>query len=396
MKYIAPVCILLLALGLQATVERFFGAYVARIFIDTGVAIVMAVSLNIVNGYTGQFSIGHAAFLAIGGYAAAAVTFYGSILAFDSAATLAGFSLQTVFFLVGTLIGGLVAAGAGWLVGLPSLRLKGDYLAIVTLGFGEIVRILLQQTNSQLFSRQEIKDAANPVFPPPLGGALGFINTPSVTNVFWASLAVGLTILVAWRLKRSTFGRSMIAIRENEIAAESMGVNVTRLKVWAFVIGAFFAGVAGSLYAHTPGTNIGPKDAGFVESFNIVIMVVLGGLGSISGATLAAILYVVSQQWLLDPTHVWHVGLGLVMVRALVWPADRLKAAIWGVGLVALSEGLFFLAHRLNVDLGDYRLIIFALILVLTMILRPKGLFGTHEITDLYRLRARLAKRGEA
>ena len=390
-RWAAFVLIAGLAAGLQLTVGRFLGDYAGQIAISVGVAMTLAVSLNIVNGYTGQFSIGHAAFFAIGAYAAAAVTFYGSVLVWDDPQTGSAFGGQVGLFVVATAVGGLVAAAAGWLVGLPSLRLQGDYLAIVTLGFGEILRILLQQTNAQIFSRAELHAATFGQFvPPPLGGALGFINAPKVNNVFWTALFTGLTILVAWRLKKSTFGRGMIAIRENEIAAESMGVNVTRLKVWAFVIAAFFAGVAGSLYAHTIGTTVGPRDAGFTESFNVVIMVVLGGLGSISGAALAAVLWVVANQWLLEPTHVWHVGLGVLAVRLIAWPFDRVRAAAWGVGLIAVVEGLRSLAVYNGVDLGKYRIILFALVLILVMIGRPGGLFGTYEITDLPRARRKL------
>ncbi|HEX8322551.1 MAG TPA: branched-chain amino acid ABC transporter permease, partial [Tepidisphaeraceae bacterium] len=305
-------------------------------------------------------------------------------------------SAQTALFVAALLCGGGVAAAAGWVVGMPSLRLRGDYLAIVTLGFGEILRILLQQTNAQLFTREEIAAATlSRLVPPPLGGALGFINAPKVTTVFWTALLTGITILVAWRLKKSTFGRSMIAIRENEIAAESMGVNVTRLKVWAFVIAAFFAGVGGALYAHKMGTSIGPKDAGFSESFNYVIMVVLGGLGSISGAALAAVLYVVAYQWLLEPTHVWHVALVVLAIRLIVWPKDRLNAVLWTGLLVGIVEGLRSLALHYKVELGDYRVILFALVLIGVMIGRPGGLFGTHEITDLGRMRRKLANGGE-
>lgn len=390
-RYVAPLAVVVVAIALQAVIGRVFGAYVERIVIDTGVAVVMAVSLNIVNGYTGQFSIGHAAFYAIGGYAAAAVTFYGSIGWYDSAVVMGVMSSQTILFVAALLFGGVVSAAAGWVVGLPSLRLRGDYLAIVTLGFGEILRILLQQTNGQLFSRAELSAAPlDRLLPPPLGGALGFINTPKLTNVFWTALLVGLTLIVAWRIKKSTFGRSMIAIRENEIAAESMGVNVTRLKVWAFVISAFFAGVAGGLYAHTMGTSIGPKDAGFSESFNYVIMVVLGGLGSISGAALAAVLFVVAQQWLLDPTHVWHVGGVALVVRLIVWPKDRTRAIVWAVVLIGVIEGLRSLAIHYGISLGDYRVILFALVLILVMIQRPGGLFGTNEIADLIRMRRQL------
>jgi len=389
-RWAAPLIVVAIALLLQFTVRPLTGEYVERIVLDSGIAVILAVSLNIVNGYTGQFSIGHAAFFAIGGYTAAAITYYTSLLLWNDVST-AHFFTKTVIWLFATVIGGIVAAGAGWLVGLPSLRLKGDYLAIVTLGFGEIVRVLLQQTNGQLYSRDEVHAATlGQLIPPPIGGALGFINIPKVTLLFWAVLFAGLTLIVAWRLKRSTFGRSMIAIRENEIAAESMGVNVTRLKVWAFVIGAFFAGVAGSLAAHEMGQILTPGDAGFSKSFDVVIMVVLGGLGSISGATLAAILITVAGEWLRGPTHIWYVFVPLLILRLIFWPDKRAKAAIvWGIAIAAV-EGIRSLALYEQIDLGEYRMIIFALVLILTMILRPGGLFGTTEVTDVLSMRRRL------
>ncbi|CAN5439091.1 hypothetical protein BH10PLA1_BH10PLA1_22720 [soil metagenome] len=413
--------VLVIAIVLQNTVGPWKGEYVERIDIDACIAIILAVSLNIVNGYTGQFSIGHAAFSAIGGYAAATITYYGSLMlwnhtyAFASPGKFDGpfsqwmaelgasFMTQQSLFVVAMIVGGLVAALAGWVVGLPSLRLRGDYLAIVTLGFGEILRVLLQQTNAQLYTQEEVHAAtAGQLFPPPVGGALGFTNIPKTTTLFWTSLLAGITLVIAWRLKKSTFGRSMIAIRENEIAAEAMGVNITRLKVWAFVFAAFFAGVAGALYAHEPGTQLGPSDGGFLRSFDIVIMVVLGGLGSISGATLAAVLLTLANEWLRDPAQpipmfgmsvqVWMIAAVLLAVRLVVWPFDRTRAAIWGVGGIIALESIQFLARVYEIELGDYRMIIYALVLIGMMILRPGGLFGTAEITDLPRLRRQRLK----
>ncbi|HEY0009186.1 MAG TPA: branched-chain amino acid ABC transporter permease [Tepidisphaeraceae bacterium] len=408
--WLAPLLIVALAVLLHQTIGRFLGDYIERVAIDVGIAIVMAVSLNIVNGYTGQFSIGHAAFFAIGGYAAATVTYYASLLIWNSttavdlqtAGSFSGIGMtQSTLFVVATILGGLLAAAAGWVVGLPSLRLRGDYLAIVTLGFGEILRVLLQQTNKQLYSLDEVRAAKiTELFPPPVGGALGFINVPKNTTVFWVFIAVGITIVFAWRLKRSTFGRAMIAIRENEIAAESMGVNVTKLKVRAFVFAAFFAGVAGSLYAHQTGTQINPAEGGFQRSFDIVIMVVLGGLGSISGAVLAALILTVANEWLRDPTapfsffgydvQLWQIMLLVMVTRLLIWPANRLKALLfWGIA-IACIEMLRQLSLRYGIALGDYRMIIYALTLILMMILRPSGLFGMSEITDLPKMRRQI------
>jgi len=390
-RWLAPLVAIVLAVALHSLMKPLVGEYGERIAIDCCIAVVLAVSLNIVNGYTGQFSIGHAAFYAIGGYTAACVTYYAMLL-FDSAnATenpLAYMMRSDVLFVFATLVGGVVAALAGWLVGLPSLRLRGDYLAVVTLGFGEILRVLLQQTNKQLYTRDEVIQAGvSGFFPPPVGGALGFINVPKHTTLFWAALAAGVTLVVAWRLKKSTFGRSMIAIRENEIAAESMGVNVTRLKVWAFVFAAFFAGIAGSLYAHQPGQQLSPSDGGFVRSFDVIIMVVLGGLGSISGAVLAAILLTVANEWLRDPTPIWHFAGAILVVRLIAWPHRRARATVWWVTMICLLEATRWAAHHFGFPLGEYRMIVYALALVLMMILRPGGFFGINEVTDLLQLR---------
>ena len=305
-------------------------SYAAIILFDIGVNIILAVSLNMVNGLTGQFSIGHAGFMAVGAYASLVVTYSGGYALFGDVAkheTAAGYALYAASLLAG----GLGAAGAGWVVGLPSLRLRGDYLAIVTLGFGEIIRVLLQSTQPVLYP-SEMKDVAGAERWLHLGGALGFSHGQSYNSLLWTWTAVALTVLVAYRLRESTHGRAFLSVRENEIAAEAIGVNTTRYKVSAFVLAAFFAGVAGALFAHQlgAGTASRPEEFNFMKSFEAVIMVVLGGMGSISGAAIAA------------------------------------------VALTLLTEILR--------SVQDYRLISYALLLIIVMILRPKGLFGTREI----------------
>jgi branched-chain amino acid transport system permease protein len=334
-----------LALLLQFVIGSRIGNYNERVLLNVGSAIIMAVSLNIVNGYTGQFSIGHAGFFAVGGYVAGGLTYYLSFWLWGSAAKHGGFMGPGEWMMLAAcVLGGAAAAGLGWLVGLPSLRLRGDYLAIVTLGFGEIVRVLLQQTNNQLFELDEMRTATwKQLVPPPLGGAQGLADIPKYTNLFWMYLLAGITVLFAFRLKQSSIGRALLAIREDEVAAQAMGVNVTRLKVRAFVFAAFFAGIAGGLYAHQFGTLLRPYDAGFLRSFDVVIAVVLGGMGSISGAVLAAIILTILPQLLLD--------------------------------------------------LAQYRMILYALLLILLMIFRPQGLFGLRELWDYFspRRRARRA-----
>src|SRR5690349_10423648 len=202
-----------------------FFVYIASVI---GVNVLLAVSLNIVNGMTGQFSIGHAGFMAVGAYLAGIT----SLALKDVAISFLPVAVSDqVFLLVALLVAGGSAALAGFLVGLPSLRLRGDYLAIVTLGFGEIIRVVV--TNTSLFGR-----------------ALGLSGIPQTSSVAMVGLWVFLCVLVARRIAGSSHGRSLLAIREDEVAAEAMGVNTTGYKVRAFVVSSFFAGIAGGLFAH--------------------------------------------------------------------------------------------------------------------------------------------------
>jgi branched-chain amino acid transport system permease protein len=323
-----------IAAAMHFTLPQAIGQFYTKIAIDTGIAIILAVSLNIVNGMTGQFSLGHAALMALGGYAAGMVTYYGSMLIWGRPSVHGGFfGAGEMLFLAGCLIGGCVATGAGYVIGLPSLRLRGDYLAIVTLGFGEILRVCLQQSGPEIDSVNQLRETGiSGFFPPPVGGAVGFHGVPKYTNLFWVYAFAAVMLVVAFRLKRSSLGRAMISVREDEFAAQSMGVNVARIKVMAFMIAAFFAGAAGGLYAHERGVIISPADAGFQRSLDYVLMTVLGGRGSISGVILAAIL------------------------------------------LTVLPEALR--------EFDQYRLIAYALLLIGMMLLRPQGLFGIHEIWD--------------
>ena len=343
----------LLALGIAAAIvlnalgPRLLGAYGARMVLDAGIAIILAVSLNIVNGMAGQFSIGHAGFLAVGGYTAGFITHYGSLLLWGKVGIHGGaFGGGEWLFLAACITGGLVGALVGYLMGLPTLRLRGDYLAIVTLGFGEIIRVLLQQTKPVIYSAEALHNATrDQLIPPPVGGALGFDGLPKYTSLFWVYSFVTLTIVVAHRLKFSSAGRNLISIREDEVAAQAMGVHITRWKVRAFVIAAFFAGIAGSLFAHESGVILSPRDAGFQRSIELVIMVVLGGKGSISGVVMAAAL------------------------------------------LTTLPEVLR--------DFDKYRMIIYALLLIGMMLLRPQGLFGDREIWNLFRRKSRSPAPGQ-
>ncbi|HOV42422.1 MAG TPA: branched-chain amino acid ABC transporter permease [Syntrophothermus lipocalidus] len=259
-----------------------------------GINIILAVSLNLITGFTGQLSLGHAGFMAVGAYVAAVMT------------TKLGYSLPVA------VLSGCIAAGvAGVLIGVPTLRLKGDYLAIATLGFGEIVRVVLLNIDY-------------------VGGAAGLIGIAQLTNWTWLFFSVLVTLLFIQNLINSSYGRACLAVRENEVAAEMMGVDTTKYKILAFTVGAFFAGLAGALYAHyffiiQPGT------FSFFRSFDVLVMVVLGGLGSTTGAVLAAVF------------------------------------------LTILSAGLQ--------SFPEIRMVIYSVVLIVTMIYRPQGLMGNKEIS---------------
>jgi branched-chain amino acid transport system permease protein len=278
----------------------------------------------VVNGFTGQFSIGHAGFMAVGAYTATKITMAAKDL--DFAGLPPVLSDHLVFF-VALLAGMALAAVAGLVVGIPSLRLRGDYLAIVTLGFNEIIRVIIENT-------------------PFLGQATGIPGLPARTNLVWVGMGIIATVTMARRLLGSTHGRALLAIREDEVAAEAMGVDTTGYKVRAFVISAAFAGLAGGLLVHYI-LLCTPRMFTFVKSIEVVVMVVLGGMGSVTGAVVAA--------------------------------------AVLTIGLELLRE------------VEQYRMVAYSLLLIALMLARPTGLFGTREIWDwLPRLPGRRPEGGGA
>lgn len=258
--------------------------------------IILAVSLNLITGFTGQFSLGHAGFMSIGAYVCAIITLRIS--------TVPG-------FLLGVLSGAAAAALTGCLVGLPTLRLRGDYLAIATLGMSEIIRII--------FLNMDITN-----------GAAGLNNIPQFVNWIWLFIFTAGAVIAITNFLKSSHGRACISIREDEIAAEAMGVNSTKYKVMSFTFGAFCAGVAGALYA-SYFYFIKPDLFGFLKSVDVLVIVVLGGLGSISGSILAAVL------------------LALISTFLQSFP--------------------------------EIRMILYALMLIMIMIFRPQGLMGSKEIS---------------
>lgn len=387
-----PLLGLLAAFVLHRFIAPILNPLHANLALDIGVNVILAVSLTIVNGYTGQFSIGHAGFMAIGAYTAASTTYYGSILLFNTDAFLGGslsasqgmevtalFTTGDLLFLSGCLMGGLIAAVAGLLVGLPSLRLRGDYLAIVTLGFGEIMRVLLEQSPEQILNAEKVREVGFPSVVPHLGGAIGFGRVPFYASLFWVYAFVTLTIVVAYRIKKSSHGRALLSIRENEVAAGAMGIPITRYKVTAFVIAACLAGFAGGLVAHQ--VRLIPAEFGFQKSFDILIMVVLGGLGSISGSVIAAAIVTLLPELLRDPPHIWPVMLIVIAFVLFLRKKQGVRATIILVIITVAWE----IVRATVGDLSSYRMILFALALILMMILRPQGLLGIQEIWDLWR-----------
>ena len=264
---------LVIALIATTTVSlcaHWFNRYYVGVAIDIGINIILAVSLNLINGHTGQFSLGHAGFMAVGGYATAKFALIVQPLLPPL--------LQPAIFIAGLLLGGMMAAAAGLAVGVPTLRLRGDYLAIVTLGFGEIIRVILQNTEA-------------------LGAATGLTGIPNWTNFGWAWGLAAVTVYIIASLVNSTYGRGFIAVHDDEVAAGASGVNPVRYKVTAFVFGAFFAGIAGGLYAHHK-SFLSPTGFDFMKSIDIVVMVILGGMGRTAGVVVAAILLTVLPEFL--------------------------------------------------------------------------------------------------
>ena len=271
----------------------FIDSYIMLNIVLIGINIILAIGLNLITGFTGQLSLGHAAFMSVGAYASGILT--------------TKFGMP---FIVGILGAAILAAVAGIIIGIPTLRLKGDYLAIATLGFGEIVRIIGLNTDY-------------------IGGAIGLNDIPQYTNWTWLYICIVATVLIISNFIKSYNGRACISIREDEIASEAMGVNTTYYKVLVFTIGAFFAGIAGALYANYF-YFIKPDSFGFMKSIDILVIVVLGGLGSIPGSIIGAILLSVISVFL---------------------------------------QGI-----------PELRMVVYAVILFLIMLYRPQGLMGKSEL----------------
>lgn len=281
-----------------------------RIIINIGINIILAVGLNLIIGFSGQFSLGHAGFMAIGAYS-------GAIIAINTPTYMGFFAGM----LLGMVLSGIVAL----VVGIPTLRLKGDYLAIATLGVSEIIRLLI-------INMPEVTNGA--------AGIFGILQFTSWEMVY---LFTVLTVIVVANFIHSGHGRGTLAIREDEIAAESMGVNTTKVKVTAFVLGAVTASIAGTLFAGFQ-QSVFPKDYGFMKSIDVLIIVVFGGMGSITGSIVSAVVLGILNMYLQD--------------------------------------------------FGVLRMIIYALALIVIMIFKPGGLLGTWEFS-VKKLAEKIWKKGD-
>lgn len=281
---------------MDAYITQYIDAYYLRILILIGINIILALGLNLTTGVTGQLSMGHAGFISLGAYTSAILTVHFAVP-----------------FYLALLAGSIVAALFGFLLGLPTLRLEGDYLAMVTIGFAEIIRVFFLNFE-------------------PGGKAVGFSGIPQETTFMTVWVLVIIVIYLNYKLLNSRTGRSMYAIRENEIAAEACGVNITRMKVLAFTIGAFLGGLGGGLFAHYM-FYIAPGNFDFMKSIELLNMVVLGGMGSIPGTILGTIILTIAPE----------------MLRIV----------------------------------QDYRLLFYGALLVILMIFRPNGLLGDVRVYDI-------------
>jgi len=308
--------------------DSTFDRFTMQIFKLCAINIILALSLNLINGFTGLFSLGHAGFMAVGAYTCA-------LLAMTPDQKTTNFVLQPIApwlldlhlpFLPALLVSGLVAGFIGWFLGVVALRLRDDYLAIATLGFSEIIRVIL--TNAQSVTN----------------GSLGLKGLPRFTTMWWAwGSAVVITLFLVLLIK-SSYGRAFKSIRDNEIAAESMGIDVFGMKVLSFTISSFLAGIAGGLLAHYL-TTIDPKQFIFLKTFDILLIVVLGGVGSITGSIVAAIVVTISMEAL----------------RFLDGPLD--------------------LGFMVTNGIPGLRMVFFSALLMIVVIFRQQGLMGTSEFS---------------
>jgi branched-chain amino acid transport system permease protein len=307
-RFLIPAgAILLLFLAWLVPAAGMLNPYIVQILMYVGINMILTLSLNLVNGYMGEFSVGHAGFMGIGAYASSILTVAVLPRAWDP-----------WLFPVVLVAGGLAAAVAGLVVAFPSFRTRGDYLAIVTLAFNMIVKSVLENLDI-------------------VGGPRGYLGMPRLTSLFWVAAWVLITLYLCRNLVYSNFGRGLMAIREDEVAANLTSVNTRRLKIYAFLISAFFAGVAGGLFAHLL-QFINPRSFSILKSTDMLVMVYLGGVGSLMGSLLGATIFTVLLE-VLRPLGLWRWVLGPLMLVVLMIFRPRgimgLREARW------LAPGIF-------------------------------------------------------
>ena len=301
------------------------GAYHGGIIISVLINIGLAVSLSLVTGYLGELALGHAGFMAVGAYTSAIITLNSNVPGI-------------IIFPVALLVGGLVSGLLGIIIGIPALRLKGDYLGIITLGFGEIIRVVLNNI--------EIT-----------GGSKGLSKIPKYTNFVWAYWITTGIVIIIFLLIKSKHGRAIIAIRENEIAAESVGIPVAYYKTFAFAVSAFFAGIMGGVYAHYL-TQLYPKKFNFLYSIEILVIVVLGGMTSLKGTIIAAIILGLASEYLRRYAEYRMLIYSVLLVAIILFKnpprhAHRQRCAREGIGQV-VRGGTPARRHRLVAGPPDH------------------------------------------
>ncbi len=311
---------ILFALFALLNAAGVFNSYIAGIITLIFINIVLAVSLNLTTGCLGQIALGHAGFMAIGAYTAVLFarwlnSWLNSWLNFSG-------EMEYVGYIGGLLLGGILAALIGLVIGIPALRLKGDYLAIITLGFGEIIRVIIENLGFT-------------------GGAQGLFGISILTTVTIAGIICIICVTLMIMLMRSRHGRAILSIRENDIAAESSGIHNAYYRTLAFSISAFFAGIAGGMYAHYIGV-LGAKNFDFNKSIEILIIVVLGGLGSFTGSIIAAVFLTILPELL------------RIILGGLPEPFN---------------------------DFTKYRILVYAIALIIIMLIKPSGIFGRYEFS---------------
>ncbi len=326
--FLLNISIIMLIIIFIIIANRNFDSYVIRILNLCAIYIILGVSLNLINGFTGQFSLGHAGFMAIGAYSSALLYMSPELkeVNFFITPLIWPLSVIQIPFVFSLIIAGLLSAGVGFLVGVPCLRLKGDYLAIVTFGFSEIIRVIFNN----------LQNVTN--------GPIGLKGLPIYTNLWWSFGIAILTVLVVKNLINSSYGRALKSIRENETAAEAMGVSLFFHKSLAFAIGAFFAGLGGALLGSFIMT-IDPNTFSFLLTFQLIVIVIVGGLGSITGTVISAIIITVLME----------------VLRSVEAPMN-----IFGLHLPGIP---------------GMRMLVFAILLMAVVLFFKKGLMGKKELS---------------